>query len=257
MQAVITKALPPSIYFLPPTELRKPFADDLGPVFQHYTGRQLALIDGPSQVLPEVPYKAGKQQIDSCDWFLELPDVVVLVECKARQPIESLRIAGTDWIRSIEDSIGKGIRQLNRSNAHIDQISTQRTELDPSKPRVGLVITLEPFYLNQNWLIRERLDQADIPTGVLSIGELEYLVLLDAAELGQALLDAAAAAEDNVMLLNDAIKKAGGRENSLLTQTWDSIGLFHRIDAAADRLGIGPEGTEDETPSKPRRPDMA
>lgn len=241
VQAIITKALPPSIYFLPPTELRKSFADDLGPVFQHYTGRQLELIDGAKQVLPEARYKLGKQEIDSCDWFLDLPDALVLIECKARQPIESLRVGGADWLRSIEDSIGKGIRQLNRSHAHIESISSVRTEIDTTKPRVGIVVTLEPFYLNQNWLIRERLDQAEFPVGVLSIGELESLVLLDATALGQTLLKCAHPAEDNVMLLNPALDETDGRENMLLVSAWDSIGLFARINRAAERLGIDPE----------------
>ncbi|CAH0168661.1 hypothetical protein [Plantibacter cousiniae (nom. nud.)] len=241
VQAIITKALPPSIYFLPQTDLRKSFADDLGPVFQHYTGRQLELIDGPKQVLPEERYKLGKQEIDSCDWFLDLPDVLVLIECKARQPIESLRVGGSDWLRSIEDSVGKGIRQLNRSHAHIKSISSVRAEIDTTKPRVGIVVTLEPFYLNQNWLIRERLDQAEFPLGVLSIGELETLVLLSANELGQALLTCAGAAEDNVMLLNPALDETHGRENALLVSTWESIGLFTRINRAAERSGMDAE----------------
>lgn len=240
VQAVINKALPPSIYFLPPSELRKPFADDLGPIFQHYAGRQLAIVDGPRLVHPEVEYRKGKSRIDSCDWFLDLPNLLVLIECKARQPIESLRVGGTDWLHSIEDSIGKGIRQLNRSHAHIESIGAERPEIDIAKPRVGIVVTLEPFYLNQNWLIRERLDQAELPTGVLSIGELEALVLLNATELGQALAECAEAAEDNVMLLNPVLNEASGRENPLLVDTWESIGLFARINQAAARLGIDP-----------------
>ncbi|MEV7608684.1 hypothetical protein AB0N61_04290 [Microbacterium sp. NPDC089320] len=241
-QAVIQKALPPSIYFLPPTELRNAFATDLGSVFQHYTGRQLDLVGGERLVLPEVPYKSAGNSIDSCDWFLDLPDVLVLIECKARQPIESLRVGGELWMGSIEDSIGKGIFQLNRSNRHIDLISQRHPEINTTKRRVGIVVTLEPFYLNQNWLIRERMtDQAEYPIGVLSVGELENLVLLDAAELGRALLEAAAAAEDNVMLLSSALTQAKGRENPLLLDTWDSMRVFRAIDRAAEALGLPPE----------------
>lgn len=242
VQAIITKALPPSIYFLPPSELRKAFADDLGPVFQHYAGRQLQLVCGERKVIPEVRYKAGKQGIDSCDWFLDLPDVLVLIECKSRQPVESLRVGGTGWLRSIEDSIGKGIRQLNRSNADIDLIGSSCPQIDSSKPRVGIIVTLEPFYLNQNWLIRERLEQAEFPVGVLAIGELESLVLLDAEALGQALLAAAGATTDHVMLLNPALDKTDDRKNPLLARTWDSIGLFARIDRLAERLEEPPKG---------------
>ncbi len=243
-QAVITKALPPSIYFLPPTKLRNAFASDLGPVFQHYTGRQLKLINGERQVLPEVRYKSEGNFIDSCDWFIDLPDVLVLIECKARQPIESLRVGGDDWMRSIEDSIGKGILQLNRSNKHIDLISELRPEIDASKPRVGIVVTLEPFYLNQNWLIRERMtDQAEYPIGVLSVGELEELVLLDAAHLGRALLEASGQAYDNVMLLNPVLSETEGRENPLLVDTWDSMRMFRALEKAAADFGLAPEET--------------
>ncbi len=241
-QAVIQKALPPSIYFLPPTGLRNAFASDLGPVFQHYTGRQLDLINGERHVLPEVRYKSDGNPIDSCDWFLDLPDVLVLIECKARQPIESLRVGGDDWMGSIEDSIGKGIFQLNRSNRHIDLISKRLPGIDTSKPRVGIVVTLEPFYLNQNWLIRERMtDQAEYPIGVLSVGELEQLVLVDAVQLGRALLEASAQAHDNVMFLNPALTEAEGRENPLLVDTWDSLRMFRAIERVADDLGLPPE----------------
>ncbi|MBD8102283.1 hypothetical protein [Plantibacter sp. CFBP 8775] len=243
-QAVIQKALPPSIYFLPPTELRNAFASDLGPVFQHYTGRQLNLIDGERHVLSEVRYKSDGNPIDSCDWLLDLPDVLVLIECKARQPIESLRVGRDDWMGSIEDSIGKGIFQLNRSNRHIDLIGKRLPVIDTSKPRVGLVVTLEPFYLNQHWLIREHMtNQAEYPIGVLSVGELEELVLLHAVHLGRALLEASAQAHDNVMLLAPALTEAEGRENPLLVDTWDSLRLFRAIEGAAEDFGLPPENS--------------
>lgn len=50
--------------------------------------------------------------------------------------------------------------------------------IDPSKRRIGIVVTFEPFFLNQNWLIREQLAKAEFPVGVVSFGEMEKLVLL-------------------------------------------------------------------------------
>lgn len=236
VQAVIAKASPASVYHLACGGLGKGFADDLGPVFQHYVGRHLELVEGPRQVIPELRYGPRQSATDSCDWFLDLPNLLVLIECKARQPIESLRIGGDNWLKGIADSTGKGIDQLNKSNRFIDAISSENPQIDATKPRVGLIVTLEPFYLNENWLVRERLLAAELPIGVVSAGELESLVLLHAEELSEALASAVKGAQDNVMLLTQALNAAEDRENPLLVSTWESIGLFGRVSEASHRL---------------------
>lgn len=235
MQAIISKALPPAIYHLARPKLGEPFTRDLGAVFQHYTGRQLALVDGDTKVIAEVAYGTRRAPADSCDWFLDLPGVLVLIECKARQPIESLRIGGADWLNSIEGSINRGIKQLNRSNQDIDKISSAFPQIDSTKPRVGLVVTLEPFYLSQNWPIQDHLQEADLPVAVVSIAELESLVLLTAGELSGVLRDAAASGDRVMTLAYDSVI-LGGRVNPLLDSTWDSIGLFNRAQTIGDRL---------------------
>ena len=236
VQAIIAKARPPAVYHLARHALGDGFTHDLGIVFQHYTGRQLELIDGERQVVSEVPYGSRRASRDSCDWFLDLPDMLVLIECKARQPIESLRTGGTDWLSSVQSSIGKGITQLNRSNRDIAGISAVNSRIDGTKPRVGLVVTLEPFYLTQNWLLWDQLPKAEFPVGAISIGELESVVLLRADELASVLRDAASSSQENMMLLAQALDAADGRENPLLISTWESIGLFSRVTSAADRL---------------------
>ncbi len=234
VQAIIAKALPPAIYFLGWKALGDGFTHDLGHVFQHYVGRQLRLVEGERTVIPEAAYGTRRNRKDSNDWFLDLPGLLVLIECKARQPIESLRTASEDWLRSVEESIGKGIKQLNRSNRDLGAIATVENRIDEAKPRIGLVVTLEPFYLNQNWLIREHLPTADLPVGVISISELESLVRLPAANLADALLEAADAAPPlrvpNVLLLARALAIPIEAENRLLVDTWESVGLFRRLE---------------------------
>ena len=243
-QAILLKALPPAIYHLALRALGKDFADDLGSVFQHYVGRQLGLVVGDRQVVPEVRYGSRQAKMDSCDWFLELPDLVVLIECKARQPIESLRTGGHDWLRSVQESIGKGTKQLNRSDSDMMRIIAENLSIDATKPRVGLVVTLEPFYLNQNWLIRDELPAADLPVGVVSVAELESLVPLNPDELSRVLRDAVEISQENVLLLNPALDAAAGRQNSLLVATWESIGLFDRVESAAERFRDVSRGDE-------------
>lgn len=91
MQAILMKALPPSIYHLARNAHGDAFTRDLGHVYQHYVGRQLQLVAGERVVIPEMAYGPRKGRQDSCDWLLDPPGLLVLIECKARQPIESLR----------------------------------------------------------------------------------------------------------------------------------------------------------------------
>ena len=235
VQAILAKALPPAIYHLSLSKLGEAFTKDLGSIFQHYTGRQLALIEGDKQVLPEIAYGPRRTRVDSCDWFLDLPGVLVLIECKARQPIESLRTGGAAWLDSVEGSINRGISQLNRSNRDISEISAVCPLVDSSKPRVGLVVTLEPFYVGQNWLIADHLEKSDIPVGVVSIAELESLVLLTADELTQTLLDESTTTGRLMQLKPDPVALSE-RVNPLLESTWESIGLFSRARAMAGRI---------------------
>lgn len=243
VQAIIAKASPPSIYFLAYEKLGKGFADDLGLVFQHYVGRQLELIEQPREIIPELRYGPSRAAKDSCDWFVDLPGMLVLIECKSRQPVEATRIGGDTWLETIAGSIGKGISQLNETNRHIDAMTDLNPQISKAKPRVGLVVTLEPFYLDQNWLVRDRLPAAEFPIGVISVGELESLVTLTSEELAAALRDAADRSEDGVLLLTSALEATRGRENPLLISTWESIGLFARVGEESRRRRTRPTGT--------------
>jgi len=234
VQAIMRRAVPPSIYHLATEQLGDGFTRDLGQVFQHYVGRQLGLVTGERHVIPEIRYGPRRSLTDSCDWFLDLPGALVLVECKSRQPVESLRVGGADWLGSVEGSVGKGIRQLNRSNRDIQAIAEHEPGVDPSKPRVGIVVTLEPFYVDQNWILAERLPPREFPIAVISVGELESLVTLPAGELSRALRDDEEASEDDSLRLRRAL--AGERDNPLLVSTWESVGLFGRVESVKERL---------------------
>lgn len=240
VQAIMRKAVPPSIYHVGTGALGDSFTRDLGQVFQHYVGRQVGLIAGDCQVIPEVRYGAKKSQSDSCDWILDLPGALVLIECKARQPVESLRVGGADWLKSVEGSIGKGIRQLNRSHHDIQSIADLEPAVDPTKPRIGIVVTLEPFYADQNWILAERLPPRALPIAVMSVGELESLVTLTAEELSDAVRNPEHVSEGNELRLRT--DPACERLNPLLVSTWESIGLFGRVEAVREQLGSEFEG---------------
>jgi hypothetical protein len=235
VQAIMRKGVPPSIYHMGTGALGDSFTRDLGQVFQHYAGRQLDLIAGDRQVIPELRYGPRKLQIDSCDWFLDIPGALVLIECKARQPVESLRVGSADWLDAVESSVGKGIRQLNRSHREIQAIAEREPSIDPTKPRFGIVVTLEPFYADQNWILAERLPPRDLPIAVMSVGELESLVTLSADEMSDAVLESDHLFDGNELRLRSDL--AGERLNPLLVSTWEGIGLFGRVEGLRERLG--------------------
>lgn len=239
VQAVIRKASPPAIYHFGFRELGPGFTDDLGPVFQHYVGRQLSLIEGDAQLIAEFKYGPTRERKDSCDWFLDLPGLLVLVECKARQPIESLRIGGADWMKSVQGSIGHAIRQINQSSDSIQSICAEDPRIDASKPRVGLIVTLEPFYVTQNWILSEQLPTSKLSVAVLSVGELEHLAVLSTVDLEHVLIEAAGTAQNGLMRLAPEQVASDGPDNALLATTWDSIDLFARVEAVKARMQAG------------------
>ncbi|SEC06938.1 hypothetical protein SAMN04489844_1616 [Nocardioides exalbidus] len=233
VQAIMRKASPPAIYHFGLREVAGRFTTELGPVFQHYVGRHLKLVQG-AETLPEFKYGPKKERRDSCDWFLDLPGMLVLIECKARQPIESLRLGSREWMAAPEESIGHAVGQLNMSNINIDQISAADPRIDAGKRRVGLIVTLEPFYVTQNWLLAERLAGPELPVAAISVAELEHLVVLDSVELEAVLGEAADRAETNLMRPAPDWSNYGERENALIASTWESIGLFSRVAAMSE-----------------------
>ncbi|WP_024820621.1 hypothetical protein [Arthrobacter sp. 31Y] len=108
-EAIIAKSFSPAIYFIGVQAFVDGFSRDLGHVFQHYVGRHLELISGDCSPKAELPYQFKKNRIDSCDWFLDLPGMLVLIECKARQPIEALRVGKNTWLDSVTGSVGKAL----------------------------------------------------------------------------------------------------------------------------------------------------
>ena len=236
-EAIIRKAAPPAIYHLAVPSLEDAFTRDLGTVFQHYVGRQLGLIRGDTTLVPETRYGNKKCSKDSCDWFLDLPGLLVLIECKSRQPPEPLRVGGNEWLTPIAQSIGKGISQLNESNRSLGEIAATLTRLDPTKRRVGFVVTLEPFYVDQVPTLRDQLPKADFPVAVISSSDLEELVNLSASDLAAVLIEASARQNNGVMSIPRSPKGAAERDNPLLKSAWESISLVQTLRNTAPELG--------------------
>lgn len=236
--SIMGKVSPSSIYYSAIRSLGEGFGRDLGHVFEDYVGDQLRILG--ATLTPEVGYKKGKDLIRSTDWFLELEDWLVLLECKSARPVESVRLGDENILDLLDSNLGKGIRQVNRSHSDFSLIKAQEGSLS-MKPRLGLVVTLEPFFANNNPWLREHLQAADIPLAIASAAELESLVTLGAGELNAALTDAASvAAPSTAIFLNDGLKSAAGRANVLLRDAFDGYAFMKFLDREVSDVGDEP-----------------
>lgn len=177
-----------NLYFEGPKHFgSKAFHTSLGDRIESYVGRQLDLIPG-ADVFGELPM--NHENAMSIDWFVVLPEVIVLVECKSAR-LNAKALAGdVSQIRSSVDRyIVKGRRQIDATAAAI-RSGEKRLARVPNdhRPVVGLVVTAETIPLANSGL-PEYGEQGAVPSMVASIAELEGLVSLPPGEVGPKLLE--------------------------------------------------------------------
>jgi hypothetical protein len=215
---VITrKVSPQSIYYAGVAKWGNPFAEDMGDLFEQYVGRQLELASN-ALVYPEIIY--GPQSKKTIDWFVVLHDVVLLVEVKSVRPTDPVRMANARSSQELSRMLGKAFQQINTTSQLMDEGQPELSLIPSSLPRIGLVVTMEDFHVENSTFIRSlyRTDEG-IPAFVVSITELEWAVSLR-RPLGSFLLD----------LINDpesqgwSIRSKFGSEevapNSVIQEAW-------------------------------------
>ena len=89
---IVRQASPLGIYYAGMKNWGKSFADDVGPIFEAYVGRQLALIPD-ARLEGEVAYDGRSGEQLSVDWFVIFESCVVLVEVKSTRPTEQIRLS--------------------------------------------------------------------------------------------------------------------------------------------------------------------
>ncbi|MET4158454.1 hypothetical protein [Agromyces sp. PvR057] len=237
VRAIVDKISPLSIFYRAIKTFGNSFATDLGHVFEAYVGKQLELLSG-GLVLPEVRYWEGKNRQDSIDWFLQVGEFLVLVECKSTRPDEHVRLGDAAYLESLERQIGKGIAQINRSNAHFQVICAAEPRLAGTHQRVGVVVTLEDHFAATSPSVRADLTAADIPTVVLSIRELEQFMTLSVNELEGLVSQAVGrCGADNVLPLwiGDA---TGAGPNPIIAAAFDAFEVMRLVDGLDSPVGL-------------------
>ncbi|MFI7596725.1 hypothetical protein [Actinoplanes sp. NPDC049681] len=198
------------------------FAIDLGYLFEDYVGRQFATLPD-ARVEPEVEYHRGKDRMDTTDWFVVLDDVVLLVEAKAGILPAAGRAGDDSLTTMMTRTVGKAIKQINRTLALIKAGAPEVAHIPNDRPLLGLVATLDPWYMANSFLGRQVLPTCDVPVTVCSAREIESLVSIgQRLPVGPILTEIMADSGRSTWSLGIALKphQLADDRNPLLDQAW-------------------------------------
>lgn len=193
------------------------FGADLGLLTEHYVGEQLRTITN-AELYPEIKY--GKSEQKSIDWFLVLNNVVVMFEVKSSR-FGLLQRAADGHEEAITNVIGGAVSQLTRTDAAIAGNNPAFAHIPNDRPRLGIVVTAEPYYLANSGPARDLIESPRFPTIVASLRDVEMLVTLPPEALGEHLTAIANDSERSTWQLGLALRDVErGHRNPILERAW-------------------------------------
>jgi len=211
-QFLMLRAGPGVLYYDAIKKGGREFAAELGHVFQHYVGKQLRLT--PGRVHDEVVFAGKSGQERSIDFIVELPEAVVLVECKAIPMGADARRGQPQMHEDIAKTAGKAASQIDATAARIIGNHLNFRFVPRDRPIVGLIVTLDPYYA-----IGIRKPQVD--TWLASIRDLEQLVTVTAPSIGSLLLRRTPGTD--VPSVSTLLKEVNLGRNTLLDEAWSKL----------------------------------
>ncbi|WP_285035868.1 hypothetical protein [Plantibacter sp. ME-Dv--P-095] len=198
------------------------FRRDAGQLFEQYVGRQLRQVVA-ALVLPEREFGPKKQRGKSIDWFVVLPDVVLLIECKGMVPTRSLQ-EGFGAVEQAHARLAKPIDQINTVRA-LERGHEELADIPRDRPFVALIVTFGNFMLANGPDVREILPTAEIPTAFVGVDYLEALVTTDTAEMSRYFAEAKIDSKQPGVLQVEDTELVGGT-NSLLKGAFMSLPII-------------------------------
>lgn len=247
---VVRRLSPLGLYYAGVGKWGKAFADDLGDLFEPYIGSHLRLL-GPDVVEPGFRY--GRDNRETVDFIVTLPEVVVLVEVKSVRPTAAVRAGSDEASTELKRMLNKGVKQLERADRLIGEQHPAFAHIPGDRPRVGLIVTLEDFHVLNSAFHRPLLDRErpDFPIGVVSAGEIEHWVTLKDRSPGQVALGARTAREEHPwpmgagVALKQQLYGRKHRRNPIVERAW-SVGPWQQ-------LAAGEHGADQGEQSRPHR----
>jgi hypothetical protein len=198
------------------------FTRDLGELLEDYTGRQLRTLPDAT-VYSEIEYRDGKNTVKSIDWIVVFKDMVLLVEAKATRLTAPARAGYENAQQVFVKTLSDAFEQIDRTHLAIRNGTAEFHKIPAGLPVVGLVATLDPWYMANSTAARTFLHTPLVPTLVVSMRELESLVAIgqrrSAAEILQQIVGDA---ELRTWMLGSALNQFAEpqHENPILDAAW-------------------------------------
>lgn len=219
---ILRTVSPGALYYRGMDEFGQPFSRDLGNLTEHYVGKQLGAIQPSPELHPEIVYREAKDEKKSIDWFMVLPSVVIMFEVKSARYGLLDRAAVEGYQDRVKALLNKAIDQLERSSNALDSQHPQFAHIPSDRPRVGVVVTGEPYYLANSPWTRDLLTATPFPTLTASLRDIEFLAGLPLDEVELQLVQIANDPERSTWSLGNALDKARGSRSSVLQRAWEA-----------------------------------
>lgn len=217
---ILGGATPSSLYYVGAERWGNRFLQQLGLQFEAYVGRHLELIEG-AITHPEVVY--GKSQKKSIDWFVVLPNLVLLVECKLGRPVLEARAGAATLVERYVEKLDPARKQINETADRIRQGDPAFDFVPTDRPVVGLVVTYEQFYMANDESIAQHMRSATIPTLYASVKDIEQLVTLPTGRLSEVILELVKAPTRSAVSVTNALPGEELGRNSLMDAAWRNL----------------------------------
>jgi len=226
---VVRRLSPLGIYYAGLNLWGKPFADDLGDLLEQYIGNQLRLIP---EADVEPGFRYDRDNKETVDFIVTLPELVVLVEVKSVRPTAAVRAGAPDAESELQRMLGKGVRQIERADNLINNAHPAFAHIPTDRPRAGLLVTMEDFHILNSGFhspIFHRTSQ--LPISICSAGELEHWVTVTDKTSGRVVLDAIKNQDISsgpAFSLKQELNGRSHRRNALIDAAW-RLGPWQRL----------------------------
>jgi hypothetical protein len=185
---VIRKISPVGLWYTGFDRWGNSFAEDVGDLFEQYVGRVLRTL-ADAQVYPEIAYDPDGDK-RSVDWIVLWDNVVLLVEVKSTRSTQSIRMGTAQGWSDLRGRLGHAYTQIAKTSDLISGGHPKFSHIPKDLPRIGLILTMEPFPFIDAMLMRNLIGvTASVPMRVCSINDLEWLVCLPDRSVGEHLLE--------------------------------------------------------------------
>ena len=180
MPHLISRKLSPAeLYYQGLDRWDTAFTTDLGELLEDYVGRQLSTLPDAT-VHSEIEYRDGKNRVKSIDWIVVFKDLVLLVENKATRLTAPARAGDENAQAVFTKTLSRAFEQIDRTHLAIRNGVKEfaGAGIPTDLPFIGLVATLDPWYMANSTAARSFLPQPQVPTLVASMREIESLVAI-------------------------------------------------------------------------------